>query len=129
MAKEVKQVNKLSYKLVLCLIKLLPMLSALCYLTNTILSYFGIDVPLLSLIAGKSILDIVTLYCLSYVFRFCAYHRMFIHYIVVSDIIAYYDMYVGIPVSDRSLFSINCIIAGITLFLIIYLKFKVCKKH
>lgn len=111
------------------LTKIIPFLMAICYLVNTILSYVGIDIPLLSLIGGMSILPLIYFISTSFAFRYCVYHRLPLYYIVIEDIIAYYDIYIGIPVSNRSLFSINIIIAGITLFLIIYLKFKVCKKH
>lgn len=53
---EVAYLNKLKYKVVLLLTKLIPFLAALCYLLNTILSYIGIDIPLFSLIGGMSIL-------------------------------------------------------------------------
>ena len=129
MVQEEKLINKFLYRLELYLIKIIPMLLALCYFTNTTLSYGGVDVPLLSLIGGISILPLLFLYLSSYVFKFCSYHRMPLHYIVISDCIAYYDIYIGIPISYRTLFSLHCIIAGIFLFLTLYLKFKVCKKH
>jgi hypothetical protein len=103
------------------------MVIAILYLLNTILSYIGIDTVILSLLGGMSILPLIFLYLTSYVFKFCAYHRMFLHYIVVCDIINYIDYYYGIPLSDRSLFALNIIIAGVFLFVILYLKFKVCK--
>lgn len=46
--------NKLLYKIELCLVKVIPMIYALLSLLNTTLSYFGIDVVILSY--GLSIL-------------------------------------------------------------------------
>lgn len=103
------------------------MLIAGVYLLNTVLSYIGIDAPILSLIGGVSVLPVLFLYRASYSLGFCEYHRMFLHYVVISDIVAYYDMYVGIPVSDRTLFSINMVLAGLCLFVVLYLRFYGCK--
>ena len=76
-----------------------------------------------------SILPMIFLYLSSYVFRFCEYHRMPLHYIVVNSCITAYDYYIGIPVSNRTLFTINCVIAFLAIVIAIYLKVKVCKNH
>lgn len=52
---------------------------------------------------------------------------MFLYYIGVVDIINYIDYYIGIPISDKWLLGIYLIVAGLFLFLILYLKFKVCR--
>ena len=103
------------------------MLIASIALANTVLSYYDIDVPSLSYIGGVSILVVIKFYITSYTYRFCSYHRMFLHYILVTNIINIYDYNVGIPITNRELFILNMIIAGLSLFIILYLKFKVCK--
>lgn len=103
------------------------MLIAGIALANTVLSYYGIDVPFLSYFGGISILVIIKFYITSYTYKFCSYHRMFLHYIVVTNTISIYDYHVGIPITNRELFILNLIIAGVSLFIILYLKFKVCK--
>lgn len=122
-----ERLNKVLYKLELYLLKIIPYLLAGCYFANTILSYGGLDVPVLPLIGGMSILPFIFIYVSSFVFKYCFYHRLPLYYILISDIIAYYDIYFGVPVSTRTLFSINLSIAGIFLFLIIYLKLKYAK--
>ena len=129
MEMEERLVNKLLYKLELYSNKVFPMIIAGIYFMNTVLSYFNIDFQIFSWIAGMSILPTIKLYISSYTYRFCEYHRMFLHYIVVNSCITCYDYYIGIPISARSLFTIHCCIAAIFMFLIIYLKFKVCKNH
>ena len=126
MEKEV-HLDKLLYKLELYLLKIIPYLIACCYLSNTILSYGGFDIPLLSLIGGLSILPFVFLLLSSFAFKYCIYHRMPLYYVLISDIIAYYDIYIGIPMNDRTLFTTNLILAGLFLFLTIYFKIKLCK--
>lgn len=122
-------IEKNLYKLELLLIKSLPLLIAICYLLNTILSYFNIDAPILSYLGGMSLLPIIFILISSFVFKFCIYHRLPIYYIIVSDIINYYDLYVGISLSNRWLFMLNMIIAGIFIILIVLIKAKICKVH
>ena len=122
-------IDKDLYKLELSLLKCLPIMIALCYFINTVLSYFKIDFIFLSLIGGLSILPIIFILVSSFVFRFCIYHRLPIYYVIISDIINYYDLYVGIPLSNRLLFVINMIIAGIFIILIVISKAKICKTH
>lgn len=116
--------SKALYKIELYLIKIIPVLLAGIYLTNTVLSYFYIDLPILSLIGGMSLLPLLFLYISSYVFRFCGYHRMFLHYIVANDMLNYADYYGKVPCSDRTYFLIHIIIAGLALYIILYMKFK-----
>ena len=112
------------HKLTIGVLKVIPMLLALISLLNSILSYFGIDLPILSYIGSSSILPLFFIYLSSYCFRFCAYHRMFLHYVVINDLLSIYDYYIGIPISDVGLFLIHMIITGIALYLILYLHNK-----
>ena len=119
---EKSSVSKPLYKIELYVLKVIPMTMAVLYLLNTILFYFGIDLEILSYLGGVSFLTLGFLYLSSYVFKFCSYHRMFLHYIVVSNLICIYDTYVGISLSDGNLFILNMSVAGIFLFIILYLK-------
>lgn len=121
--------TKKLYKLELLLIKSLPLGIALCYLLNSILSYFNIDTYILSTIGGMSFFPLIFILVSSFVFKFCIYHRLPIYYIILSDIINYYDLYVGIPLDNRNLFIMNMIIAGIFIVLIVFTKAKICKDH
>lgn len=91
-------------------------------------SYFGVDIPILASIAGMSLIPLIFMYISSYVFKFCEYHRMFLHYIAVNDIINIYDWYIGISVTNRELFVLHMSITGISLFIILYLYVKSHKK-
>lgn len=121
--------RKLLHKVEFKLLKIIPMLLAMCYLSNTLLSLWGYDCYVFSIIAGVSIIPMIFLYISSYVFGFCEYHRMSLHYIVVNDILNWIDYYYELPISNRTLAVIHIAIAGIFLFLILYLKIKVCKNH
>lgn len=114
----------LLHKILILLIKVIPMILSLLAVLNTVLSYFYIDLPLLSYIGGVSVLSLTFFYISSYVFRFCEYHRMFLHYITLNWILNIIDYYWGIPVSDKGLFLIYMAITGIFLFIILYLYLK-----
>lgn len=94
MVAEARLKSKNLYKVELYLLKIMPMVIALAYLVNTVSSYFGVDIPILASIAGMSLIPLIFMYISSYVFKFCEYHRMFLHYIAVNDIINIYDWYI-----------------------------------
>ena len=120
--------SKLLYKIELRLLKIVPMILAFTALLNSILSYFNIDLYILSYIGGISIFTMVFLYLSSYVFKFCEYHRMFLHYVVVTWTINTIDYYIGIPINDLEYLCLQMIIAGISLFIILLLYYKTNKK-
>ena len=125
--------NKSLYKIELYLLKVMPMLLAAIYLINTVLSYYYIVLPALSYIGGLSFIPLLFMYISSYVFRFCSYHRMFLHYIVINDLINLIDYYYTLPISDWELLILHMSIAGISLFITLYLYVKshskTVKKH
>ena len=92
--------NKLLYKVTVIVLKILPMLLAFITLLNSILSYFNIDLVILSYVEGVSLITILFIYIASYTFKFYKYHRMFLHYIVVTWIINIIDLYIGILIND-----------------------------
>lgn len=121
--------NKDLYKIELYLLKVMPMLLAAIYLVNTVLSYYDIIIPVLSYIGGLSFIPLVFMYVSSYVFRFCSYHRMFLHYIIINDLINLTDYYYTLPILDWELFILHMSIAGISLFIILYLYVKSHSKN
>ncbi len=113
----------MNVKLFVLLTKVTPMIIAFVHLVNIILSYhYCNDIPL-NYLGGISILSIAYLYIASYTFKLCHYHRMFLHYSVLVDIINVYDFYIGIPISDLDLYQVLLTISIVTMFVIIYLKF------
>lgn len=117
-------VGKTFYKIELLIIKIIPFIIMSLYVANSILSYFNIDAPILAITGGLSILTWMFLYVSSFVFKFCIYHRLPLYYILISDILAYYDNIIGIPVSDKELFVLNISIIGVFILLIVFFKFK-----
>jgi hypothetical protein len=125
MAAEESLRSKTLYKVEIGLLKIIPMVLAGIYLSNTILSYFlDIDLIILSYIGGISLLPLIFLYLSSYVFRFCIYHRVFLHYITINELILILDTHIGLPISDLEYFCLQMSIFGISLFLFLYLYVK-----
>lgn len=120
--------SKELHKLLLLTIKYIPMVIAACYVLNTVLCVAHIDVPILSNIAGMSILTWIFLYLSAVVFRFCNYHKMFLWYILVSDIINIFDYYFYLPINDSGMYLINFSVIGVFLYIILYLYVKSNKK-
>lgn len=114
--------NKTLHKIVLYSIKTIPMLISGIYVLNTVLSYYGIDSPILSYAVQFLFID--NLYLLSFAFKFCSWHRVFITYIVVILFLNIIDYHIGIPISDRHLFLMYGILTGLFLFTALYLKFR-----
>ena len=123
-----ESLSKSLYKIELYLMKIMPMLYALLCLLNTVLSYLDIDCVILSYIGSVSFITLLFLYITSYVFKFCEYHRVFIHYTTITWILNIIDLYIGIPISDVAYLGVQLIVAGICLFTILYLYVKSNKK-
>ena len=64
---------KLLYKTTVIVLKILPMLLVFITLLNSILSYFNIDLVILSYIGGVSLITILFIYITSYTFKFYEY--------------------------------------------------------
>jgi len=115
-----ESLSRVLYKAVIVAIKIIPILIATLFLVRSILSCIDVDVTWLSYLCGMSLIPLLFMYLVSYAFKFCTYHRMFLHYIVVNDAINYIDYYIGIPLQYNELLRLHIIIAGIFLLLIIY---------
>ena len=115
-----KQVrSKTLYKLELIILKFIPFILAFVCFLNTVFSYFGIDLEFLAYIGGISLFTLLFLYVSSYVFKFCLYHRLALHYVVINNVLNIYDYYIGVPLDDRNLFILYLVIAFIFLILIL----------
>lgn len=110
------------YKLEIVIIKVLPFIIAALYILFTILDYIEICSTLVNYIVY--LMFFLFLYVSSYVFKFCEYHRMPIHYALGINLINVYDIYIGIPVDNYSMFGIYSIFTGIAIFITVYLYVK-----
>lgn len=123
-----ENLNKIMYKLLLLVIKGIPVVTAIIYILNTALSYYYIDIPIFSSIAGMSALTWLFIYVSEWVFRFCIYHRMFMYYILETDIINAIDYNYKLPIDILEFLMIFNVILGIILLLILGIHVK-CNKR
>ena len=123
-----ESLNKNSYKLMLVLLKYMPMVCAAGYALNSLLSYFNIDLIFIGYIVHVSLIPLLYIYITSIVFKFCIYHKVFIYYIAVNELLNIVDYNWGIPVSDKGLFILNIVLICITLFILLYNHVKNTKK-
>ena len=80
--KYVKRSN-ITHKMLILVVKYIPLVMSLFYILNTALCWFNIDAPILSNIAGVSLFTWLFIYLSSVVFQFCIYHKMFLYYILI----------------------------------------------
>lgn len=128
MAAEENLKNKkyILFKSEMLVLKVLPMVLAFLALLSTIFDRYEINSVILNYIMFFTVY--LFLYLSSYVFKFCEYHRMFLHYIVLINIISIYDVYGGIPLDYYWMFRVYLIITGIFAFIILYMYVKSHKK-
>lgn len=120
----VEKSKRSEYKLLIIVLKFIPMLTALCYMSSTIFNYFGYNIEPLSNIGGMSLLTWIFIYLASVVFKFCSYHRIFLWYILIDDLFNIIDYYWSIPISTDKILMLHNIWIGITLFIILVLYVK-----
>ena len=115
-------------KLFIGFLRVLPMVLAGLFLLNTVLSYFDIDLPIISYIASVGFVPWLFIIMASYRLHFCEYYRMFLWYILVNNILCCTDIEYGLPISNWNYFILHIIIAGVFLFLFLYFHQK-CRKE
>lgn len=109
-----REINKATYKIFLYLVKILPFVISCFYFIYNLLACFDVEIIFISMFSGTSILTILMFYMISYIFRFCIYHKIFIHFILLNNVlnvIDYYCKYNIVNVSTIILFIICCITA------------------
>lgn len=110
-------------RLLIIATKVIPVIMALSYMLDDILMFYGIDSVFINYLSGISLFTLLYLYLTSYALKFCKYHRVPLHYIVVCNVISFYDYYIGIPVNDVNYLMLQ--VAIFNLFTLLYVYYKV----
>jgi hypothetical protein len=118
-----RNLNKSLFKVEIKLIKIIPFLLALIYFINTILSVFGIDLYILSFIGYMSFIPLLFMYISSYVFQFCEYHRLPLHYIVLNNILSIIGYNINFGTAWFWL-VLHILLFGIIIIIALYLHLK-----
>lgn len=115
-------------KIFLIMLKTIPILLASISFINTTLNILGVKIMFLTSISFISVLPLIFLYMASCVFQFCAYHRMFLHYLSFILLLNTIDLYWIIPISRMNCVIIFMIITFIFLIITLY-KYLKSKRH
>ena len=118
------ELDNMLKKLLILLLKVIPMILAGLAFANTVLCYFYIDTVALEYIGGTSILTLTFLYMASYVFKFCEYHRMFLHYIVACNLISFIDAHFGLPVGNVEYLMLHSFLMFVSMVITLILFMK-----
>lgn len=112
-------------KLLKVVSKVLPLfLSSIIILHSIIYYMFNIDLRVFSLLGGSSLIVIIYLYLVSWIFNFCFYQKIFLYYLTFVQIITIIDEYFNIPVSDKNYYIVMYTTFGCTIILYAILKVK-----
>lgn len=106
------------------LLKILPSLIALIYFINIVLNLFDVNLNSLSYLAGMSFIPLLFMYISSYVFQFCEYHRLPLHYILVNNLLSILGYEFEIAVDVWLYIVIHSILFGLSIAIALYLYLK-----
>lgn len=108
--------NKNLYKFTVSLLKLLPMVMVVSYFLMLLLFFTADRYIVIPHVLGTVIAPLVFIYLISYVFRYCAFHRMFIHYYAFIQLLNVIGHYNWLPTDGETTTLIH---DGVTIVFII----------
>lgn len=116
--------NKKLYKILLIFLKILPMIMAVSYIMNVLFADLVIGGFAVFHYLGLVIAPIAFMYIASYVFKFCNYHRCFLHFIAIEELLTLTDYYIGIPLDNEMICEIHYMNMTFfaVLFVVLYIK-------
>lgn len=120
---EVKLRSKFQYKLFLIIIKYYPSICIVSEIGYSLCEYLKTDGILFTFLGGCTLISLLFLYIASYVFRFCYLYRLSLHSTLLVNVLAMYDSFIGIPISDLNILRIYLII--LLIGLLSFIKFKI----
>ena len=118
-----EKLNKILYKLEIYALKIIPFILAIGLFLNSCLSLLGITVTFIVKWTSISYLPLLFLYLSSYVFKFCEYHRIPLHYILVNNVLTTFDYWFSFNVCDYDMIIIHVLLFGFFSILCGILKF------
>lgn len=116
--------NKNVYKIFISIIKFLPSLLAVLKILGLVLSYFKIHSFMITCVGGTSMVLLILLYLISFIFRFCGHHRIALHYVTLVTLLSIYDFYIVIPLDAKDLFKLYMLITGVFISLWIFVIYR-----
>ena len=84
----------------------------------------GLTSPILTYIGGTSLMFILLLYLISFIFKFCYLYRLPLHHITCGNVIGILDKVFKFPISNLGMLRIYFILFGIMLIVYIWYVYK-----
>lgn len=109
------------YKLFLIITKYTPFIILITEVLYSIFSYLCWNTEIINLIGCVSIPQIMLLYVGSYVFKYCKWYRYSLNMIILTNVIALIDTFIGIPLSNLNILRVY--LSTLIIGLISYIKF------
>lgn len=110
------------YKLEILLLKILPVICAICTFINSIVFVSYSTYLILASMFYVSLIPWIFMYVSSFVFKFCKWHRMPLYYILTNNIFTIIYYCLNIP--NSTFIIINIILFGLFAILMAYFKNK-----
>ncbi len=121
--KKAAKLKQNNHKLFLLSLKLLPPIMAVGCFLSTVFQYFYIEEIITTELCFAGILPILFLVFTSYVFKFCEYHRIYLYYIILNEVMNIINYNVELNITDTVFIRIHIIVFFIATLLttILYL--------
>lgn len=111
-------------RIFLIVIKWIPFIMSLLIVFNLIFDLIGIPTIIFSILGDSSLITVLFILLASFLFQFCIYHRLFIYYILLYDIISWLDYIFIFDLNSKLFISISIIIFVIICIIALYLHIK-----
>jgi hypothetical protein len=116
--------NILLHKIMIVILKFIPIILSLIYLIGTISSILGKSTIVLSYLGFVSFLPGLFILLSSFVFKFCLWHRLPLYFILSDNIFNWIVWQVYGEIQNTTFVLLTLILAGIFIVLGVYFKYK-----
>lgn len=119
--------SKEMYKVTILLLKVLPMVMVFSYLAMLCCFYYAPKYVVVPHLLGTVFAPLAFIYITSYVFKFCEFHRIFIHYYAFISILNVSDHYLHPYFNDKVTTTIHeggSLLFGIIAIIMYIYKYK-----
>jgi hypothetical protein len=123
-------IDKRKHKLLIFTLKILPAIMADSYVIEMISIFLGFGTQVLVNFIGMIVAPILFMYLASYVFKFCEYHRIFIHYILILEILTTIKWYYPVIVTSQLVLNVSFFLSGLLMLCVVFFNvYKIYKKY
>ncbi len=117
------------HKFFLIILKFTPVVIAIIYFINSVLSCIGLDLIVIPTVFYLSPTSALFILCASFTFKFCIWHRLPIYYSLVLQIINTIDYYSPVVFSNNVMLYVYLLITIVFILIGMYFKNKLNGKH